>query len=320
MLVLTNEEIASLLSFDEIISCTEAAMLSYENKTSMAPQRMHIDYADNSMLCMPAIGTAHISTKLVAVVPGNRQKQLPVINAVLLLTDKHSGKPLSLMAAGKLTALRTGALGAIGVKYMSPAAIDSIGLIGLGVQGFQQAVFACSVRPVKTIYALKRNEDVFRDFVQFVNGHFPDVKIISCKTADEILNKTNVIIASTTSVTPVLPDNEALLNGKHFIGIGSYKPVMQEFPDTVYKLAACLAIDSDGARHETGDIINPLKKGIIKTENVFTIGKLITGEREIDINKTTVYKSAGMALFDLFLAEALYKKAVKKNTGTEVDL
>jgi ornithine cyclodeaminase len=129
-----------------------------------------------------------------------------------------------------------------------------------------------------------------------------------------------VIITATTSSTPVLPDNQSLLINKHFIGIGSYKPNMQELPDAVYQLAKQLVIDSDFAKQETGDIINPIKKGYIKEEDIFTIGKLITGERKIDIQKTTVYKSAGMALFDLFTAEALYKKAVEKNIGQIVEL
>ncbi len=320
MLVLTNDQISSLLGFDEVIASVEAAMVATENKTAVAPQRIHIDYGNNSMLCMPAISTDYLSTKLVAVVPGNKKNQLPVINAVLLLQDKHTGIPLALMNAGKLTALRTGALGAVGLRYITPANIDSIGLIGLGVQGFQQAVFACSVRPLKTIYVLKRNAEAFQQFNQYVHRYFPKVKIVACKTATEMLGKTDIIIAATTSATPVLPDEKALLKGKHFISIGSYKPTMQEFPDAVYRLAGNLVIDSDAARHETGDIINPVKKGIIKPKNVFTLGKLITRKKQVNVLETTVYKSAGMALFDLFLAEALYKKALKKNIGTVADL
>ncbi len=320
MLVLTNDQVSSLLSFDEVIISVEAALVANESGAAIAPQRMHVDYGNNSMLCMPAIGANYISTKLVTVVPGNREKHLPLINTVLLLSDKEHGTPLALMNAGNLTALRTGALGAVGLRYTTPADIDSIGLIGLGVQGFQQAVFACSVRPLKVMYVLKRKEEAFQQFSRFVNRHFPKIKIVSCKTAEEILESTRVLIAATTSVTPVIPGDTALLTGKHFIGIGSYKPTMQEFPDEVYRLAGNLLIDSDAARYETGDIINPVKKGIIETENVFTLGKLITGERKINVEDTTVYKSAGMALYDLFLAEALYEKALEKNAGTYVDL
>jgi ornithine cyclodeaminase/alanine dehydrogenase-like protein (mu-crystallin family) len=89
----------------------------------------------------------------------------------------------------------------------------------------------------------------------------------ACFTSEELLSKTNIVIAATTSQVPVLPDDASLLKGKHFISIGSYKPSMQELPDAVYKLAGKLVVDSESARHETGDIINPVKKGILKEED-----------------------------------------------------
>jgi ornithine cyclodeaminase/alanine dehydrogenase-like protein (mu-crystallin family) len=93
---------------------------------------------------------------------------------------------------------------------------------------------------------------------------------------------------------------------------------MQELPDGVYELAGELAIDSEFARHEVGDIINPCEKKLLKEENVFTIGKVILGERKVNVHKTTVYKSAGMALFDLFVAKAMYEQALKEKKGARV--
>ena len=93
---------------------------------------------------------------------------------------------------------------------------------------------------------------------------------------------------------------------------------MQELPDSVYQLAGELAIDSEFARQEVGDIINPKEKGLLKEENIFTIGKIMTGDRSVNVNGTTVYKSAGMALFDLFVAKRMYEQAMKDKKGTSV--
>jgi ornithine cyclodeaminase len=94
---------------------------------------------------------------------------------------------------------------------------------------------------------------------------------------------------------------------------------MQELPDAVYKLAPELFIDSEFARTEVGDCLNPVSKGLLSPENIFTIGKLVTGERVANTSVTTVYKSAGMALYDLFVAQALYEKAEKDNVGILVE-
>jgi len=318
MLILSNDDITSLLSPEQVIEKVEAAMVAYEKKEAMVPQRMHMDNGENTMLCMPSFGKHFFGTKLVSVVPGNRDKGLPVTNGAMVLNDAETGLPLALINAAKLTALRTGALGAIGVRYLSPESESTIGLIGCGVQGLHQSVFACAVRDISKVYYLHRSAERAAMLTTFLKQHHPHVVAEACFTTKDLLNKTNIVIAATSSAQPVLPDDRDLLIGKHFIGIGSFKPSMQELPDWVYQLAGKLAIDSEFARHETGDSINPVKKGILKADSVFTIGKIITGERKVDVTGTTAFKSSGMALYDLFVAQAMFERALQENKGTRV--
>ncbi|MCW3465134.1 ornithine cyclodeaminase family protein [Chitinophaga nivalis] len=319
MLVLNNHEIAGLLSLDEVIAAVEAALIANEQNSCLVPKRMHIDWGENTFLSMPSFSDTCFGTKLVSVVPGNRQHDLAVTNGAMLLNDARTGFPLAIMNGAKLTALRTGALGAIGIKYMTPPDTDTIGLIGCGVQGIQQAIFACAVRPVKKIYCLQRSASGMAAFTTALREQFPAVTVIPCEDAATILQHTNVVIAASRSATPVLPNDIRLLENKHFISIGSYKPDMQELPDLVFQLSGKLAIDSVFAKTETGDIINPLRKGILQEQDVFTIGKILTGEIQVDVAGTTAYKSAGMALFDLFVAKALYETAKSRRIGTDID-
>jgi ornithine cyclodeaminase len=320
MLILSDDDIKSLLTPQQLLEAVEAAILSYEAQTSLVPKRMHIDHGADTLLCMPSFSSDFFGVKLVSVVPGNATKQLPVTNGVMLLNDKATGLPLALMNASALTALRTGAVGSMGIKYMTPLETSSIGLIGYGIQGMYQALFACHVRPVSTIYCQLRNSETFKRFQQFIATHHPHVNVLPCTSVEELLSETNVIITATTSATPVLPDNAALLKGKHFISVGSYKPFMQELPDAVYQLAGELVLDSEFGRQETGDSIHCVEKGYIKPENIFSIGKLINGERKLSTPATTVYKTSGMALFDLFVAQYMYKVALQKKTGTSIHI
>lgn len=320
MRILNNQQINGLLQLNEIISAVEDAMLTHEDQSSAIPHRMNIAYGNNTLLCMPAFSPDFFSTKLVSVVPGNTALQLPVTNGILVLNDANTGLPLAIMNAAKLTALRTGAVGSLGIKYLTPENSDSIGLIGSGFQGIHQAIFACFVRPIKTVYCLYRSEAAFSNLAAFINQYYPEVKTQACQTAEELLQRTQIIIAATSSATPVLPEADLLLENKHYFSIGSFKPSMQELPDGVYRLAGQLVLDSEFARHEAGDAINPVKNGILDKEQVFSLGKVILGQRIIDINKTTAFKSTGMALFDLFVAEAMYKAAVDNDIGYEVEI
>ena len=103
------------------------------------------------------------------------------------------------------------------------------------------------------------------------------MRLTPCRDARALLARTTLVIAATTAATPVLPEEPELLAGKHFISIGSFKPAMQELPDAVYKLAGELAIDSEAARQEVGDVLRPLAKGILTPASVFWIGDLISG-------------------------------------------
>ena len=318
MLILSDNDISNLLSLQQIITAVEYAMIAYEKGLASVQQRMHIDNGENTFLCMPSGDQKYFGTKLVSVVPGNKKQNLPVTNGAMLLNETSTGLPLAFINASKLTALRTGALGAIGVKYLTPPDETTFGLIGCGVQGLHQAIFICAVRNISKVYFLDRSKEKSKALISFLKIHHPHVEAKACSSAEELLEKTNIVVAATTSASPVFPNDPNLIRGKHFISIGSYKPSMQELPDSVYELAGELVIDSEFARHEVGDIINPIERKLLKEENVFTIGKIILGQRKVNIDQTTVYKSAGMALFDLFVAKAMYEQALEEKRGIEI--
>jgi ornithine cyclodeaminase/alanine dehydrogenase-like protein (mu-crystallin family) len=320
MLVLSHDHIIDLLSPPDVVAAVEAALRASEGGRASVPQRLHTDWAGNTLLTMPAIAEGHLGVKLVSVVPGNAARGLPVTTGLMVLNDAETGLPLALMNAAALTAVRTGAVGAVGLDYTTPADTVSVGVIGCGVQGAWQAIFACAVRPVREICCVARESASFDRFTTTVRRHAPSVAITRCSDPRDLLAHTSVVITATTSAEPVLPDDAALLEGKHFVAIGSYKPTMQELPDTVYRLAGHLVIDSELARHEVGDAIRPVEKGILQERDVFTLGQLVTGQRAIDVRRTTAYKSAGMALFDLFVARALFEAAKRQGIGSEITL
>ncbi|WP_416865258.1 MAG: ornithine cyclodeaminase family protein [Imperialibacter sp.] len=318
MLILQNDLMGDLLSLSEVIDVVEKAMIAYEKQEVIVPLRMHIEKGKNTMICMPAWGDRYFANKLVNVFPANRDKNLPVNIGALVLNDAETGEALALMNASKITALRTGALGAIGIKYLTPADTSSFGLIGCGVMGIHLAALTCRVRKISTIHYLHRSDSGAARLTTFMQTYFPDVAIMPNYSAEELLSKTNAVIAATPSPTPVLPNDSSLLKGKCFISIGSFKPSMQELPDEVFRLAGKLFMDSEFARVEPGDCINPVKKGILKETDLLTLGKLITKDASVDVQQTTAYKSAGMAVYDLFVAQAMYERALQSNRGTQV--
>ena len=176
-----------------------------------------------------------------------------------------------------------------------------------------------NVRPIRTIFYVTRKDEAAAHFEAGLASRISGVKCVRCADARELVECTRLIITATTAVSPVLPDEPAVFEGKHFIGIGSFRPDQQELPTSVCRVAGHLAIDSPAAMYETGDVLLPLESGVLQRADVFHIAELVTGQRTIDVNRATAFKSVGSALYDLYAAAAFYQHAAASGVGTHVD-
>lgn len=320
MLCLSESDIFKALSLHEVMESVESAMILYEKKGYQMPDRMHIDYEGNTLLLMPCFTQNSFGTKLVSVYPQNTQKNIPVVNGIMALNDAKTGVPLALLNGSALTGLRTGAVGGVSIRYLTPEKIQTAGVIGAGVQGFNQAFFASSVRKLSDIYVYDCYPEKIPPFITKLTEIYPGIQIHHASSVEEVLELSQLIITATTSMKPVLPEKEKMLEGKHFVGIGSYKPDMREFPEALFHLLDRVFIDTEHARDESGDIAVPLKNHWIDKNQVFTLGKLIIGQERLRENETTLFKSVGMALFDVVVSKSIYDKALQKGLGQEIKL
>jgi ornithine cyclodeaminase/alanine dehydrogenase-like protein (mu-crystallin family) len=316
---LSAKDLDNLVAPATLVDAIERALRDFAQGKVTAPPRQHLESGGKTLLSMPVIGATAFGVKLVSVVPGNADRGLPVTNGLMMLSDGETGRPLAVLNAASLTALRTGAVGATGLRLITPADVDRIGIVGTGVQGTWQAIFACAVRPIRKICFVARSESSAQRFVDAVASRVPSVSLMRCRDADELVRACPVVIAATTSTHPVLPDDRALLEGRHFVSVGSFRPAMQELPTLVYQLAQHAVIDSDAARDEVGDLINPLAAGVLRENSVYHLAQLITGARSVDVRRTTVLKTVGMALYDLYAASAFVAAAERIDRGTELD-
>jgi ornithine cyclodeaminase/alanine dehydrogenase-like protein (mu-crystallin family) len=320
MRFLSGADLDGLLPPHALIDAVEQSLRDFAGQQVTIPARQHARRDDMTLLTMPAIGPYAIGVKVVSVVPSNVTRGVPVIQGLMTLSDGVTGTPLAVLDAAALTAQRTGAVGALGLKYTAPAEVDSVGIVGTGVQGAWQAIFACAVRPVRTIYFVARSEDSAQRFISRLLRQLPSIRTFRCADVNELLSCTQVVIAATTSNTPVLPDDRYRLGGKHFLSVGSFGAGMQELPASVYALAREVVVDSHAAKEEVGDLILPLSSELIREQDILHIAALVTGRRSIDTTRTTAFKSIGLALYDLYAAQAFYAEALRLGRGTRLDL
>ncbi|MFC2119205.1 ornithine cyclodeaminase family protein [Bacteroidota bacterium] len=320
MLCLSESDIIKAVTLTELVDAIESAFIIYEKGDFFMPPRMHIDYKKNTLLLMPCFTEDKFATKLVSLFPDNPAINKPVLYGSVLLNDGETGEPLAIINGAKLTAMRTGAVGGVAVRWLSDNNSETLGIIGAGVQGFHQALFCLNERNIKTLNVFDKNEKVIQGFINKIPEYKKNIKICRCKSSEEVLDNSEIIIMATTSTKPVLTEKSEKLKDKTYVAIGSYKPEMKEFPAALFHLADQYFIDTEHAMEESGDLIDPLNNNWFNKEKIYTAGKLLSGEIKLSENKTRIFKSVGMALFDLVVADLIYKKAIEKGIGTSVEI
>lgn len=319
MLILKGDLLKDIISPIEVIEAVENAMVLYEGDDFVMPARMHAEQEGNILLLMPSFVKSAFGTKLVTVFPGNSSTDQAVIQGVMLLNDPESGTPLAMMDASVLTGLRTGAVSAVGIRHLSDPDVRCLGIIGAGIQAFYQAIMASQVRSFDRIYISDLDRNRTEKLVTSLAPEL-DAELIVSPSNEKLVNAADVIITATTSSHPVLPPDGEVLRGKTIIGIGSFKPTMREIPEELFHLLDRVYVDSRQAIQESGDLIYPVRAGLIDEEKIFTLGKLINQSIEPSRQNTSFFKSVGMALFDLLVAEKIYGLARTKGAGIEIDL
>jgi ornithine cyclodeaminase/alanine dehydrogenase-like protein (mu-crystallin family) len=306
MIFIDDFQIAVTASYDKWIDKMQDAINAVADGTVVVPKRTHIDFGHDALLVMPSIGEKYFATKLVSFFPYNKQIRKPSIYGTVILNDRKSGEPLAVIDGGKLTAMRTAAVACVGLRLLSPESATTLGIIGAGVQGFHQALFACSQRMISRLYVFDHTKENIARFRSEMSKVFPKMKIIPVSDVKELCSKSEIIITATNSFIPVLPSETSFLEGKTFIAIGSYKPDMRELPDELFSLLDYVFIDAEHGLCESGDLIDPVKNKLLPSDRFITAEELISGKIQ-PVNPTKLFKTVGLAAFDLYAAILVYE-------------
>ena len=322
MLFLSGEDIHRAVTTKELLDEVEETMRFYEVGTFKMPLRTSLEYGPNTLLLMPCFTDTYFGTKLISLAPDNPAKGLPMINSLMVINHTETGEPLAVMNGSVLTSLRTGAVGGVAVRHLSPGEPHGLGIVGAGVQGFQQARFAAAEGKIDRITVFDVRQDSLSDFVQKLSTALPNLTVESTDRIEKLLEDSRTIITATTSNDPVFPDDASLLEGRHFVGIGSYKPTMREFPKALFRLLDRVFVDTEHALEESGDLLTPLQEGWIGKDQIQTFGSFLeSGEIPDPLHRqTTLFKSVGMALFDVRAGALVVKRATEQGLGRHLEL
>ena len=320
-LYLTQDEVKSILDMKSTLEAVESGFREMGNENIEMPARVYLHFDKGVLIAMPAYmpGLGAAGTKLVTVHPGNKQAYgLPAVIARIVLNSPENGLPLAIMDGTYVTALRTGAAGATGIKYLSREDSKEVGLCGLGVQGRSQLMGLMEVRPgVEKIKVYDVIPEAKKAFVDEMNEKYSGVNFVPVDSAKEAAEGSDIVITCTPSPEAFI-DGAWLKKGCHVSAIGADTGAKRELMTSVIEKCDKLVVDFIPQAFVTGDFRIPKEEGVITEEDIYAeLGQIVAGKKEgrTSPDEVTLFKATGLAIQDVGTAHKVYQLAKEKGIG-----
>ncbi|MDD1753108.1 MAG: alanine dehydrogenase [Methanotrichaceae archaeon] len=318
ILWLCEDEVKSVLKMEDAIKAVEIAFRDHGlGKTQMPPKPyIYFSRYGGDLRTMPAYleGPDLAGVKIVNVHAGNLAHGLPTVMAILVLNSPQTGAPLAIMGATYLTAMRTGAAGALAAKLLARPESKVVGIVGAGVQGRTQLLGISKFFRIGRVIVSDISQDRVMAFEVDIS------KFLDC----EFAHTTNpmeacdcdILVTTTPSRSPVI--KEAWIKpGTHVNAIGADAKGKQELESSLTKNAKVVVDDITQAVH-SGEVNVPISEGILRPEEIYAqIGDLVVGKkrgRESN-EEITIFDSTGLAIQDISAGWMVYERALEMNIG-----
>jgi len=323
-LLLSRSDVQKALNMEDAIELVERGFVEYGKGGVNMPQRpvIFVPEHDGFAGFMPALvrEMGALAIKTVTAFKGNPKKGLPTILGTVTLLDVETGVPLSIMDAGYLTAVRTGAASGVATKYLAKEDASIAAIFGAGVQGATQLEAICTVRHITGVRVFDTDRQAAEKFARELAGRgpIPDrVEVVG--SPQEALSGADVVATATTSASPIF-DGDDLSPGVHINGVGSHSPGAREL-DTRTVVRSKIVCDSvEACLVEAGDLLIPIKGGALKESDIHggladVISGRVPGRKNAE--EITLYKSVGLAFQDAVTALRTYERAKSEGLGME---
>lgn len=319
---LNEDDVQAVLTMEDAITAVENAFRELALGNAILPERVGFAGDGGGGAAMPAyIGgeMGGLGIKVVTLFIGNVRKGLPVVQGTFLLLHPQTGERLAVMAAGYLTAVRTGAVSGVAAKYLAREDARVLTIFGAGAQARTQVEAVCLVRPIERILVVDKNREAAELFVAEMEEQLA-AEMVVVEDRQTAVAAADIIVTATTAHQPVFA-GEWLRPGVHVTGIGSHHSTAREL-DTVTIQRAKIVVDSLAAcLSEAGDLIMPIEENAITQADIHAqLGEIIIGQkpgRENDA-EITLFKSVGLAIQDVAVAQEVYKMAQAASVGQEL--
>jgi alanine dehydrogenase len=304
---LSEDDVAALATPGDVVPVIEECFLRMAagDVELMPRKRFAVDGGYFAVMAAADRGLGVAGLKSYTLVNGH-------LEFVVCLFDLSSGALTATIAADRLGQIRTGAATGVAAKHLAREGASSVGLIGAGWQAHSQlAAIRAAVPGISRVLVSSRTREKAEAFAAANDAMVaPAAEAGGC----------DIVVTVTTAKRPVL-EGAWLSPGALVCAVGANDPRARELDDAVIERAAFICCDSiEDAQHESGDLITPVADGRLAWSDVRELHEVVAGRvaARSGADDIVLFKSNGIAPWDLAIGHELVQRATARGLGTQV--
>jgi ornithine cyclodeaminase/alanine dehydrogenase-like protein (mu-crystallin family) len=324
LLFLNHAEVESLLPMDECIEVVEQALRALARDEAVQPLRSAHWLPDRHGLLgvMPGVlgslgsEAPVMGVKVITVMPGNHAHGEESHQGIVVLFEQERGRPLAVLDATAVTAIRTAAASAVATRALARTEAGDLAILGSGTQARSHLDAMRAVRTLRRVRVWSRNPESARRFAE-AEGQRLGLAVEAMASAREAVEGADLICTVTAATDPVL-EGGWISPGAHVNAVGACTPKARELDSAAVARSLLFVDRRESALAEAGDFLLARSEGAISDDHILgELGELLEGKipGRRSTEEITLFKSLGIAVEDLAAGRHVYRKAVAKLEG-----
>jgi alanine dehydrogenase len=237
------------------------------------------------------------------------------------LYEIATGELLALIEADYMGQLRTGAASGVATKYLARRDARVAAIIGTGDQARTQLEAVAAVRRLESVRVFGRDVERRETFCREMTDRI-GVPVRPAASPADAARGADIVCTATTATQPVVHGAD-LATGMHINAIGANHAHKRELDDEAVASADVIVVDSvEQSRQEAGDLILAFHGDESCWTGVKRLSDVVAGKSggRTSESEVTLFKSNGIASWDLAVAMKEYSLAREKGLGRKLPL
>jgi ornithine cyclodeaminase/alanine dehydrogenase-like protein (mu-crystallin family) len=314
---INEDEVKSLFSMGMAIESVEAVSRKQATGEVLLHARRRFELPGGKFFHYMAAADAQaglVATKQYTYVNGK-------LTFLVCLFSMESGEAAALIEGDVLSQIRTGAASGVATKYLARADAETAGVIGTGWQAASQLEAIAAVRKLRSAKVYGRDMARRENFANEMSARL-GLPVLAVSSSEEAVADASIACAATTASQPVL-FGKSIAAGTHINAIGANHMRKRELDNEIVAKCDTIIVDSiEQSRQEAGDLVLGFAGHEQRWDTVRELSSLVAGicPGRTSGRQITLFKSNGIAAWDLAAAMCVYRLAVENRVGRTLPL